>query len=179
MLSAGTIRVTRKTRVAYAFAFFAKGWGIARCAMLLAAATTSLLQAQSAPCGITSITDKSQFVYPPIARAAHIGGSVILLARFAQDGTVANATVISGPPMLRDSALEFVKSWRANAYTGPRECPMVIDFNLISDKPVCTYEEAGPPQVTRSDVQHVSVSVRSIWTCDPSATITKTRKRWF
>jgi hypothetical protein len=83
--------------------------------------------------------------------------------------------------MLKDAALAIAKGWQVNQYTGPRECPFVIDFNVISGKPACTYEEAGPPQVTRSDIQHVSISVRSIWTCDPSTTITttKTRKRWF
>jgi hypothetical protein len=148
--------------------------------MILAFAGTSLLHAQSPPCGITSITEQSQFVYPPIARAAHVGGTVILLVRFGQNGATTAAAVLSGPPMLRSAALDFAKSWRANEYTGPRECPIVIDFKILEgDKPVCSYEEAGPPQVTRSDMQHVSVSVRSIWTCDPSTTITKTRKRWF
>lgn len=159
----------------------AAGWGIARSASsLLLLAGASLLHAQSAPCGITSITETSQFVYPPIARAAHIDGTVILLVRFAQDGAATNATVISGPPMLRGSALDFVKGWRANGYTGPRECPIVVTFNVIEgDKPVCSSEEAGPPKFSRSDLQHVSLSTHGLWICDPAATITKTRKHWF
>jgi TonB family protein len=148
--------------------------------MLLALAATSLLRAQSAPCGITGIAETSQLVYPPIARAAHISGTVILLVRFGQDGIVTNGTVVSGPPMLRGSALDFVKRWQANAYTGPRECPIIVDFNVIEgDKPVCSPQEAGPPKFSRSDLQHVSLSTHSLWLCDPAATITKTRKHWF
>lgn len=178
---ARTIRAS-KNRVAYPFAHFAKGWGIARSASaLLLLAATSLLHAQSASCGITSITESSKLAYPPIARAAHVGGTVILLARFDHGGTPAIVEVVSGP-MLRAAATEFVKGWRVDKSEGSRECPIVIAFNIIEgDKPVCSYKEAGPPQLTRSDLQHVSVSVRSIWTCDPQETITttKARKRWF
>ena len=159
----------------------AAGWGIARSATaFLFFTTASLLHAQSAPCGVTSISETSQLIYPPIARAAHVSGTVILLVRFGQDGAVMNGTVVSGPPMLRGSALDFVKGWRANGYTGPRECPIVVNFNVIEgDEPVCSPQEAGPPKFSRSDLQHVSLSTHSLWICDPAATITKTRKRWF
>jgi TonB family protein len=177
---ARTIRADRN-RAAHPFAHFAKGWGIARSASaLLLLAGTSLLRAQSPPCGLTSMTEQTQLIYPPIARAAHIGGTVILLVRFAQNGSVTDARMLSGPPMLRGSALNFVKDWRANEYSGPRECPIVVSFNVIeSAGPVCAPQESGPDKFVRSDTQHVSISVHPLWICDPAGTVTKTRKRWF
>jgi TonB family protein len=159
----------------------AAGWGIARSAIaLLLLASASLLHAQPTPCGLTSITEQSQLVYPPIARAAHVSGTVILLTRFDTQGVPVHINVLSGPPMLQRAALDFVKNWRANQYGGPRECPLVVNFNMIEgNTPVCSDQEAGSPRFTRTDLQHVSLSTQGLWLCDPAATVTKTRKRWF
>jgi protein TonB len=54
--------------------------------------------------------------YPPIARAARISGTVVLQATISKQGTIQNLRVISGPPMLTQSALEAVKSWRYKPY---------------------------------------------------------------
>ena len=51
-------------------------------------------------------------VYPQIARTAHISGSVILHAIIAKDGTIQELQFISGPPLLRNAAMEAVKQWR-------------------------------------------------------------------
>ena len=54
--------------------------------------------------------------YPPIARAARISGTVVLQATISKTGTIENLRVISGPPMLTQSALEAVKTWRYKPY---------------------------------------------------------------
>src|SRR5690242_20443611 len=54
--------------------------------------------------------------YPPIARAARISGTVVLQATISKQGTIENLHVISGPPMLTQSALEAVKTWRYKPY---------------------------------------------------------------
>jgi protein TonB len=54
--------------------------------------------------------------YPPIARAARISGTVVLQATISKQGTIQNLRVISGPPMLTQSALEAVKTWRYKPY---------------------------------------------------------------
>jgi protein TonB len=54
--------------------------------------------------------------YPPIARAARISGTVVLQATISKSGTIENLRVISGPPMLTQSALEAVKTWRYKPY---------------------------------------------------------------
>jgi TonB family protein len=54
--------------------------------------------------------------YPPIARAARIEGTVLLNAIISDDGSVKNLTVISGPAMLQQSALDAVRTWRYKPY---------------------------------------------------------------
>ena len=63
-----------------------------------------------------SIITRTQPVYPPIAKAAHVSGSVVLHAVISKTGTIENLEVISGPEMLRANALEAVRSWRYKPY---------------------------------------------------------------
>jgi periplasmic protein TonB len=51
-------------------------------------------------------------VYPPIARAAHIQGTVVIEAVISMDGTVEHARVVSGPPMLVAAALTAIHEAR-------------------------------------------------------------------
>ena len=50
-------------------------------------------------------------VYPSIARDHHIRGSVKVLAHIDTTGHVNKITVISGPDLLRDAAVNTVNSW--------------------------------------------------------------------
>ncbi|MGA8086269.1 MAG: energy transducer TonB, partial [Terracidiphilus sp.] len=54
--------------------------------------------------------------YPPIAKAAGVSGTVVLRALITKDGRIGNLSVVSGPAMLQDSALEAVKLWRYRPY---------------------------------------------------------------
>jgi TonB family protein len=62
------------------------------------------------------LLQKTEPIYPPIARAARVQGSVVLQARISKDGTVESLRVVSGPPMLQQAALDAVKSWRYRPY---------------------------------------------------------------
>ena len=53
-----------------------------------------------------------QPVYPPLARQARIQGNVVLHAIIDKDGRVGELQVISGHPLLVQSALDAVKNWR-------------------------------------------------------------------
>lgn len=55
---------------------------------------------------------KVQPNYPPIAKQARISGTVELEAIIARDGTIQNLRVISGHPLLAQSAVEAVQQWR-------------------------------------------------------------------
>jgi TonB family protein len=50
-------------------------------------------------------------VYPPIAKTAHITGTVVLHAIIAKDGTIEQLKVVSGPPLLLKSAMDAVQQW--------------------------------------------------------------------
>jgi periplasmic protein TonB len=51
-------------------------------------------------------------VYPPLARQTRISGTVRLHAIIAKDGTVQQLEVLSGHPLLVQSALDAVRQWR-------------------------------------------------------------------
>ena len=57
-----------------------------------------------------------QPVYPPLARQAHIQGTVLLRAVISREGTIENLQVVSGPAMLVPSAIDAVRQWRYRPY---------------------------------------------------------------
>jgi len=59
-----------------------------------------------------SIINQTRPLYPPLARQARIQGNVVLHAIIDKDGRVAQLEVISGHPLLVQSALDAVKQWR-------------------------------------------------------------------
>ena len=59
-----------------------------------------------------SLLDKPQPTYPALARQARIQGQVVLHAIIDKDGRVSELSVISGHPLLVQSALEAVRQWR-------------------------------------------------------------------
>ncbi|MGA8222385.1 MAG: energy transducer TonB [Candidatus Acidiferrales bacterium] len=59
-----------------------------------------------------SLVHQMMPVYPPIAKTAHISGTVILHAIIGKDGTVQNLEYVSGPPLLMKSAMDAVRQWR-------------------------------------------------------------------
>ena len=129
--------------------------------------------AQEPPCGLSSIQETNKPIYPPIARAAHVTGNVILLVEFSQDGSVKESRALSGPEMLKASAHDYVVSWKANPYAGSRTCPIVIQYELGDTTAV-------PPQidVIRTDAQHVRVIARSLVISDPAGVLGY-RRHWY
>ncbi len=80
-----------------------------------------------------TIIEKTTPVYPPIAKAAHVSGAVVLHAIIGKNGAIQNLTVISGPEMLRASALDAVKGWRYKPYIlngDPTEVDTTITVNF-------------------------------------------------
>ena len=58
------------------------------------------------------LINRVQPEYPKIARDARIQGAVELSAWITKDGRIERLTVIKGPPMLINAAVEAVKQWR-------------------------------------------------------------------
>ena len=62
------------------------------------------------------IVQKTIPVYPPIARAAGVEGTVVLGALIARNGAIQNLHVLSGNAMLQQAAVDAVRSWRYRPY---------------------------------------------------------------
>jgi len=59
----------------------------------------------------TKLISQPRPLYPPLAKQARIEGSVHLQAVIAKNGTIADLKVLSGHPLLIQSALEAVRQW--------------------------------------------------------------------
>ena len=55
-------------------------------------------------------------VYPLIAKTAGVSGTIVLAATISKTGTVENLRVVSGPFMLRMSAVDAARTWRFMPY---------------------------------------------------------------
>jgi periplasmic protein TonB len=71
----------------------------------------------SAGVAVGMLVHKAQPTYPAIARSARVQGTVVLQAKISASGKVTNLQVVSGPPMLRQPALDAVKTWVYKPYT--------------------------------------------------------------
>jgi periplasmic protein TonB len=58
-----------------------------------------------------------QPLYPPLARQARIQGQVVLRAVISRSGAIENLQVLTGHPMLVQSAIDAVKQWRYRPYS--------------------------------------------------------------
>ncbi|MDW5265265.1 MULTISPECIES: energy transducer TonB [Acidobacteriaceae] len=55
-------------------------------------------------------------IYPEIARAAHVEGTVVVEATISRTGTIESLHVISGPPMLQRAAIDAIRTARYQPY---------------------------------------------------------------
>jgi TonB family protein len=66
--------------------------------------------------------------YPDLARKMNITGTVKVQVVVAPNGTVKEAKVVGGHPVLAGAALEAVKKWRFEP--APAESTGVVDFKF-------------------------------------------------
>ena len=84
-----------------------------------------------------------QPVYPPIARAAHVSGPVVVRLVVSSSGAVTSATPISGPPMLQSAAGDAAKKWTFHPLqVGTQPTTFTVDltatYTLEANLPSCT-----------------------------------------
>ena len=87
-------------------------------------------------------------VYPQDAKDAKVSGAVVLHALIGKDGTVHSLTAISGPELLRASALDAVRQWTYRPFLlngNPVDVDTVITVNFsLSDEPPATARDTFP-----------------------------------
>jgi periplasmic protein TonB len=74
-----------------------------------------------------------QPVYPAIAKAAHVEGSVVVEAIISKTGTIESLHVLSGPAMLQNAALDAIRQARYRPYRlngEPTEVQTTITVNF-------------------------------------------------
>ena len=79
------------------------------------------------------LIQKTAPIYPPMARNARVSGTVVIQATISRNGTIENPRVVSGPAMLRQSALDAVKTWRFRPYMlsgEPVEVETTVNVNF-------------------------------------------------
>jgi TonB family protein len=93
--------------------------------------------------------------YPERARQAHVDGTVKLWFELDQNGAVTQVGIASGNPLLRDAALEAVKSWRFQPNTLPPNVRLETEFVYV----LKVQTKQGEPKLTVSmtDFKHVEV----------------------
>lgn len=72
-------------------------------------------------------------IYPEIARAAHVEGTVVVEATISRSGTIESLHVISGPAMLQGAALDAIRTARYQPYLlngSPVEVQTTISVNF-------------------------------------------------
>ena len=62
------------------------------------------------------LIQKTPPVYPAIAKSARVSGTVQVQATISKDGTVKDLRVVGGPAMLRQAAMDAVRTWRYKPY---------------------------------------------------------------
>jgi periplasmic protein TonB len=83
-----------------------------------------------------SLIHTVQPVYPPLARAARVQGSVVLSAIIGKDGAIETLRALSGHPMLVMAAVNAVSQWRYRPYilnNEPIEVETRITVNFTLD----------------------------------------------
>jgi TonB family protein len=94
-------------------------------------------------------------VYPEGARQARVEGTVKLWFELNDNGGVTQVGIASGNPLLRDAAVEAVKSWRFQPNTLPPSVRLETEFVYVLN----VQAKEGEPKLTVSmtDFRHVEV----------------------
>ncbi len=88
------------------------------------------------------VISRNKPTYPPIAQAAHVSGTVTVSALVSPMGEMEKATVISGPEMLRTTALDASRLWTFKPLmVGTRSVSYQINLSF-------TFRTMGPPTGT-------------------------------
>ncbi len=73
---------------------------------------------------------KTMPVYPPLAKEARVSGTVVLRVTVSKTGTVKDLQVVNGPIMLRQAAVDAVRTWRYKPYM-INNAPMEVQTTIM------------------------------------------------
>src|SRR5579862_6237131 len=104
--------------------------------------------------------------YPPIARAAHVQGDVVVSFRQTREGRTVDVTPISGPEMLQGIAVENVKDWHFEPKAELAGPAYKVTFHFRLNPPDDGYDDSQPVTKTVLDgtgeVQIIAISTTGL-----------------
>jgi TonB family protein len=104
--------------------------------------------------------------YPPLARAAHIEGDVVVSFRQTAEGRAVDVTAVSGNPMLQGIAVENVKAWQLKPKAELEGAAYRATFHFQLNPPGDGYDDSQPMTKAVLDgpgkVQVVSISTTGL-----------------
>jgi hypothetical protein len=137
-----------------------------------------ICRAEARWCDVLGRGDSDKILYPPIARAARVSGTVLARVTYTPQGDVKDVVNISGPRLLATPVATQLKTWRLKTNALGDELNQslaIIDFRIAS--PVVS--SARPP--VSGSIFHVSVVTEPIvlYTISDPAPKRITRRRRF
>jgi hypothetical protein len=135
--------------------------------------------ALAASFGITAsiFAQESQFafakleapVYPPMPLAARVWGDVVLNVALASDGSSSAVTVESGPPMLRQAAINSAtrSQFQPNS-ENQSEYRLVYRF-VLDQTAKCEHDDSYPR--VQQEANLITITEQNVPICDPAAVI--------
>jgi TonB family protein len=107
--------------------------------------------------------------YPPIAKAAHIQGTVVVDLRIGTTGKIESMKVVSGPAMLQQAAMDCLKQWTFHPFekdgvpvaaTGPASIIFILsdyhpapDDEQIADRYFPLFDQCNKAISSRADTK--------------------------
>ena len=115
-------------------------------------------------------------VYPPMAVAAGVYGEVILNVKLASDRSANMVTVESGPPMLRQAAINNATRSQFEANLENRTGGYRLVYRFVLDQTTkCEHDDSYPRVKHEENV--VTITEQNVPICDPAAVIVGVRFR--
>jgi len=71
-------------------------------------------------------------VYPELAKRMNLAGVVKILITVSPNGSIKEARLVGGHPVLANAAMEAIKKWRFEA--GPEESTGIVEFHFGPDQ---------------------------------------------
>jgi TonB family protein len=119
------------------------------------------------------LTELSRPSYPPLARQTRLSGDVDLMLSIRQDGSLESAVVISGHPLLAQTALNSAQHTRFECW----KCSESMTFRLVytfllEENSSCTPTNDGPKESKPVEqISRVTQSLKHVTVIDQTACI--------
>jgi TonB family protein len=112
------------------------------------------------------VDHRAACLYPPIAKAALVIGTVAIEVQVGVTGKVDSVKVVSGPPMLQQAAIDCLKQWTYRPFQKdgapvPAIGKVSIEFTLGKDGPTPKEEEIAGRYFPLSDECRKAVAARA------------------